>query len=31
LLAINPNAASPGGQTVRELVDHIKANHRDQK
>jgi hypothetical protein len=24
LLAINPEAKSPGGQTVRELVDHIK-------
>jgi len=31
LLAINPNAKSPGGQTVRELVDHIKENHRDKK
>jgi len=31
LLAINPNAKSPGGQTVRELVDHIKANHQDSK
>jgi hypothetical protein len=31
LLAINPNAKSPGGQTVRELVDHIKADHQDNK
>ncbi|MBC2713328.1 MAG: tetratricopeptide repeat protein [Desulfosarcina sp.] len=31
LLAINPNAKSPGGQTVRELVDHIKENHQDRK
>jgi cytochrome c-type biogenesis protein CcmH/NrfG len=31
LLTINPNAKSPGGQTVRELVDHIKANHQDKK
>lgn len=29
LLAINPNAKSPGGQTVRELVDHIKQKHED--
>jgi cytochrome c-type biogenesis protein CcmH/NrfG len=29
LLAINPNAKSPGGQTVRELVDHIKEKHQD--
>jgi cytochrome c-type biogenesis protein CcmH/NrfG len=31
LLTINPNAKSPGGQTVRELVDHIKQNHPDKK
>ncbi len=31
LLALNPNAKSPGGQTVRELVDHIKQNHEDSK
>ncbi len=31
LLAINPNAKSPGGQTVQELVDHLKENHRDRK
>lgn len=29
LLAINPNAKSPGGQTLRELVDHIKQKHED--
>jgi cytochrome c-type biogenesis protein CcmH/NrfG len=29
LLALNPNAKSPGGQTVRELVDHIKEKHDD--
>ena len=29
LLAINPNAKSPGGQTVQELVDHIKQKHQD--
>jgi cytochrome c-type biogenesis protein CcmH/NrfG len=29
LLAINPNAQSPGGQTVKELVDHIKQKHQD--
>lgn len=31
LLAINPDAKSPGGQTVRELVDHIKGNHQENK
>lgn len=31
LLAINPEATSPGGQPVRELVDHIKAKHQDGK
>lgn len=31
LLAINPDAKTPGGQTVRELVDHIRANHQDPK
>lgn len=30
LLAINPQAASPGGQTVRELVDHIKNQHQEK-
>lgn len=29
LLATNPDARSPGGQTVQELVDHIKQNHQD--
>lgn len=29
LLVINPDAKSPGGQTVRELVDHIKQKHED--
>ena len=29
LLALNPDAKSPGGQTVRELVDHIKQKHDD--
>jgi cytochrome c-type biogenesis protein CcmH/NrfG len=27
LLTLNPEAKSPGGQTVQELVDHIKQNH----
>jgi cytochrome c-type biogenesis protein CcmH/NrfG len=31
LLAINPKAKSPGGQTVQQLVDHIKNNHQDKK
>jgi cytochrome c-type biogenesis protein CcmH/NrfG len=31
LLAINPEAKSPGGQTVKQLVDHIKNNHQDKK
>ena len=31
LLALNPDAKSPGGQTVRELVDHIKQKHEDSK
>ncbi len=31
LLAINPNAKSPGGQTLQDLVDHIKAGHQDEK
>jgi cytochrome c-type biogenesis protein CcmH/NrfG len=31
LLALNPNAKSPGGQTVRELVEHIKQKHEDSK
>jgi len=29
LLDINPAATSPGGQTVQELVDHIKRGHKD--
>ncbi|BBO66979.1 hypothetical protein DSCA_09090 [Desulfosarcina alkanivorans] len=29
LLAINPDATSPGGQTVRQLVDHIKTDHQE--
>ena len=29
LLALNPDAKSPGGQTVQELVDHIKEKHED--
>jgi cytochrome c-type biogenesis protein CcmH/NrfG len=29
LLAINPKATSPGGQTLQELVDHIKSGHKD--
>lgn len=31
LLAINPQATSPGGQPLQELVDHIKANHQDKQ
>ena len=31
LLTINPEARSPGGQSVKQLVDHIKSNHQDQK
>lgn len=31
LLAINPDAKSPGGQTVQELVDHIKGNHQEKE
>lgn len=27
LLAINPDARTPGGQTVRQLVDHIRREH----
>lgn len=30
LLAINPQAKTPGGQNVSELVAHIKANHQDK-
>lgn len=30
LLAINPEAKSPSGQDVRQLVNHIKNNHQDQ-
>ena len=29
LLAINPDAKSPGGQTVKELVAHIEQNHSE--
>lgn len=31
LLAINPDAKAPSGQTLQELVDHIKANHPPAK
>lgn len=31
LLAINPDAKSPGGQTVRALVDHIRDDHGEDK
>lgn len=31
LLAINPAAQSPGGHSVRELVDHILQEHRSEK
>ena len=31
LLAINPAAKAPGGQTVQSLVDHIKNSHKDEK
>lgn len=31
LLAINPNATAPSGQTVKELVDHIKGKHQDNQ
>lgn len=31
LLAINPGASSPSGQSVKELVDHIKEQHRDDQ
>jgi cytochrome c-type biogenesis protein CcmH/NrfG len=31
LLAINPEAKSPDGQTVKKLVDHLKADLRDKK
>ncbi|BBO87376.1 tetratricopeptide repeat protein [Desulfosarcina ovata] len=31
LLASNPQATTPGGQTVSELVAHIKNNHQDKK
>jgi cytochrome c-type biogenesis protein CcmH/NrfG len=27
LLAINPDAQTPGGQTVRQMVDHIRQEH----
>lgn len=31
LLAINPDAKSPGGQTVRQLVEHIKNDLQEEK
>jgi cytochrome c-type biogenesis protein CcmH/NrfG len=31
LLTINPEAKSPGGQSVKQLADHIKNNHQDKK
>ena len=31
LLAINPDAKTPGGQTVKDLVDHIKGNHQEKE
>jgi len=31
LLAINPDAQSPGGRSVKELVDHIMQEHRSEK
>ncbi len=31
LLVINPQAQSPNGQSVKQLVDHIKNNHRDKE
>ena len=31
LLALNPNAKSPGGQTVRELVTRIEQQHAEAK
>lgn len=31
LLAINPDAQSPGGSPVRELVDHIVQEHRSEQ
>ncbi len=31
LLAINPNAKSPSGQTLQEMVDHIKDGHQEKK
>ena len=31
LLAINPDAQSPGGHAVQELVDHIQKEHRSEK
>ena len=30
LLAINPSASSPSGQSVKELVDHVKEKHQDK-
>ena len=31
LLDLNPDAQSPGGQSVKDLVAHIKANHQDNQ
>ncbi len=31
LLAINPDAKTPGGQTVRSLVDHIENSHKNEQ
>ena len=31
LLAINPEAKSPSGQTVRQLVDHIKTHEQEKE
>lgn len=31
LLAINPQAKSPAGQSVKQLIDHIKSSHQDQQ
>ena len=31
VLALNPNATSPSGQKLKDLVDRIKANHQDKQ
>jgi cytochrome c-type biogenesis protein CcmH/NrfG len=31
LLALNPDATSPGGQKLKDLVEHIKTNHQDKQ